>query len=407
MPTTAISAAHGAEAIARRLATPAPLPPDKPWLASSLTNGPAGISLLHSERAHLGLCNWRDAHAWVKAASAGTVSAADTTGLYLGVGALTFALDAAPAHYAAALANLDEHVRDLAHRRVTAATRRLQAGLPAEFREYDTFFGLTGIGGLLARRDPTGTALERVLTHLVALTRPLRIEGIDVPGWWVDHDPHRRRSPAFRAGHANLGAAHGITSVLLLLATTARRGILVPGQQEAISRICSFLDRWEQADERGAWWPQWLTFDDIAAGRPTQSGPGRPSWCYGAPGIARAQQIAAIVLGDVGRQQRAELALSAALTGAVNNQRLTEPGLCHGWAGAYMTGLRAALDAADPLLSSAVDEVGEHMIRVALEHPDDQDPGLLEGSAGLALALTAAAQGAAPSTGWDACLLID
>ena len=94
MTDTIFDSAHTAEAIACRLAGPTPLPPDKPWLASSLTGGPAGISLLHSERARLGRGTWESAHAWLKAASAGTVSAADNTGLYLGVAALTFALDA-------------------------------------------------------------------------------------------------------------------------------------------------------------------------------------------------------------------------------------------------------------------------------------------------------------------------
>jgi hypothetical protein len=72
-----------------------------------------------------------------------------------------------------------------------------------------------------------------------------------------------------------------------------------------------------------------------------------------------------------------------------------------------MTGLRAAQDAADPELNATVGALAEHLTCVAEESSNGQDPGLLEGDAGLALALTAAAQRAAPSTGWDACLLID
>ena len=407
MTDTIFDSAHTAEAIACRLAGPTPLPPDKPWLASSLTGGPAGISLLHSERARLGRGTWQSAHAWLKAASAGTVSAADNTGLYLGVAALTFALDAASERYSAALADLDGHVRDLAHRRVDTAARRLEAGVPGSFREYDIFFGLVGLGALLARRDPTGAALERVLSHVVALTRPLSIDGTEVPGWWVGHDPHRRQSPAFRAGHANLGAAHGVTGILLLLANTARQGSVVPGQLDAIARICEFLDQWEQSGERGPWWPQWLSLEDLAAGRPTQPGPGRPSWCYGAPSIARAQQIAAIALGETDRQKRAETSLTTMLADAVAHRRLTELGLCHGWAGTYMTVLRTDQDAADPELNATVGALADHLKCAAEGSSNGQDPGLLEGDAGLALALTAAAQQAAPSTGWDACLLID
>ncbi|WP_034261703.1 lanthionine synthetase C family protein [Actinospica robiniae] len=407
MPAGTAALAHRAEEIARSLSTPTPPPPGEPWLASSLTKGPVGISLLHSERARAGLDSWDSAHTWLKAAAANPVSAAETTGLYLGICALTFALDTASERYAAALTDLDRHVQDLAHRRVAAATQRLEAGKPAAFREYDIFFGLTGIGALLARRDPAGNTLERVLTHLVALTRPLHVSGVAVPGWWVGHDPHRRQSPDFATGHANLGAAHGITGVLLLLAGTARRGISVPGQLQAISRICAFLDRWEQPSERGPWWPQWLTYEELTTGRTTQAGPGRPSWCYGTPGIARAQQIAAIALDDSARQEQAQQMLALVLEDAATHRRLTDPGLCHGWAGIYMTGLRAALDVADPKLDAAVDAVAHELGEVAHERSPGRDPGLLEGDAGFALALTAAAHRAAPSTGWDTCLLIN
>lgn len=410
MPILAPASMQHADLIARHLAAPGPVPADTPWLAHSLTNGHAGITLLHSERAHRGHGTWNTAHTWLQAAAAGTVSAFDTTGLYQGVAALAFALDAAAgttARYASALTELDKHLRDLVHRKVAAATQRLSIGVPGEFREYDVFFGLVGLGALLARRDPAGSALERVLGHLVALTRPLRIDGTEVPGWWVGHDPHRRQSAAYPGGHANLGAAHGITGVLLLLANTVRAGISVDGQHEAITSICAFLDRWEQHGEHGPWWPQYLTLEDLRTGRSIQTGPGRPSWCYGAPGIARAQQIAAIATGDTTRARRAQTALTSVLTDASHNARLTDLGLCHGWAGTYLTGLRAALDAADPDLDAAVDAVAETFTRAALAQPSPgTDPGLLEGDAGIALALTAAADRAAPHSGWDACLLI-
>ena len=53
-------------------------------------------------------------------------------------------------------------------------------------------------------------------------------------------------------------------------------------------------------------WPRAAaaTLPELYHGAPDQRVPLRPSWCYRTPGIARAQQLAAITLRDTGRQQR-------------------------------------------------------------------------------------------------------
>ena len=96
--------------------------------------------------------------------------------------------------------------------------------------------------------------------------------------------------------------------------------------------LCDWYDRWAQDTPDGRWWPEWLTLSDLRAGRPSQRGPGRPSWCYGTPGIARALQLAAIATADPARQAAAEQALAASLA-PQHLARLTGPGLCHGLAG--------------------------------------------------------------------------
>ena len=110
-----------AEHYAARLARPEPPPADKPWAGQSLSIGAAGVALLHVERALAGTGSWRHAHQWIASAVAGTVSANDHTGLYLGAPAIAFLLDAAatgaPDRYRGALVVLDQHVAALAHRR--------------------------------------------------------------------------------------------------------------------------------------------------------------------------------------------------------------------------------------------------------------------------------------------------
>jgi lantibiotic biosynthesis protein len=77
--------------------------------------------------------------------------------------------------------------------------------------------------------------------------------------------------------------AHGIAGPLALLSLAMRRGIVADGQAEAIKRICSWLDAWRQDHETGPWWPETITLEETRLGRPRQTRPMRPSWCYGTP----------------------------------------------------------------------------------------------------------------------------
>lgn len=402
--------ADAAERYAEQLDLPGPPPENEPWMPQSLTKGAAGIALLHIERAHAGTGTWRQAHRWIVTAVAGQVSATDTTGLYLGAPAVTLMLDAAAAgatgRYRGALADVDGHVAALAHRRVEAAMARISAGELPGFREYDVFFGLSGLGALLLRRDPGGSAMQRVLDYLVALTRPLQIGSQVLPGWWVGHDPHRRSSAAYCTGHGNFGAAHGIAGPLALLSQAMRRGITVDGHREAITTICAWLDAWQQDGKAGPWWPEWITLADLRSGSPSQPGPNRPGWCYGTPGIARAGQMAAIATGDARLQQGYEQALTRCLDDPEQQARVTGLGLCHGWSGIYQTVWRATHDSRTPALADHLPRLAENLIPHTPSGAT-AEPGLLDGDAGTALALGTAVHNVAPISGWDACLLID
>jgi hypothetical protein len=395
-----------ADAIAQALAWPGTPPDEQPWLAQSLSDGTAGMALLHIERARLGHGTWRQAHAWITSAACGEVSASGTTGLFLGLPAIAFMLDAAASgssRYQAGLADADRHLAALAAARAVAGMDRIRAGQPGGFQEWDVFFGLAGLGALLLRRSPGGSAMERVLHYLVALTRPLRVDGLEVPGWWAGHDPSRHQSPSYRGGHGNLGAAHG-TGPLALLGHALRKGVAVDGQPEAIATILAWLDAWKQDSPAGPWWPEWITLADLRTGRPGQRRLNRPSWCYGTPGIARAGQVAAIALGDHRARREYEQALVLCLRDPAQLAQLTDAGLCHGAAGLYMTSWRAARDALTPAIAAELPGLATLLRGLAAAHAGG--PGFLNGTAGTALALHVAASSAAPASGWDACLLI-
>ncbi|MDJ0380829.1 lanthionine synthetase C family protein [Streptomyces sp. G-G2] len=409
MTAPAATTATILEQYTAHLAQPAPPPPDKPWAVQSLADGAAGISLLHIEMASRHGGSWRPAHRWITAAAAGHISAADTAGLFLGAPALGFVLTTVPPSfqhlYEPAHRTLHQHITDLTHRRVDAALTRIRKGDLPTFAEYDLFYGLTGIGAYLLRTDPEGLPLERVLKYLVALTRPLVPDGRGLPGWWVRHDPARGESPHFPGGHGNFGAAHGITGPLLLLAQAMRRGIAVSGHREAIWSICEHLDAWCQLSPSGPWWPEHISRRDLDLGRPHHDAPTRPSWCYGSTGIARAGQLAGLVLRAPDVQAFYEDALYRALTDPEQLAHVTDSGLCHGWAGIYQTATRAAADARDPRLQALPKRLGDTL--AANAQPDLPESGLINGAAGTALALTTYASQQAPISGWDACLLIN
>ncbi|MGW5879004.1 lanthionine synthetase C family protein [Nocardiopsis terrae] len=374
--------------------------------AQSLAKGGIGTALMHIEHAHTGRGSWESAHNWVQKAAAAPVSAADEACLYFGAPALAFLLHAAQSdgapRYAAARERIDAAVRHLAHRRLDLAHARIDSAQPAAFAEYDLLHGLTGIGAHLLHHDPADDALGRILTYLVRLTRPLTVDRQQLPGWWVHHDPQRGTSDHFPGGHANLGIAHGITGPLALLAQAQRRRITVDGQNEAIELICTWLDSWRRENDTGTWWPQWVTTEALRSRRTDQSGPQRPSWCYGTPGLARAQQLAALATADTDRQRMAEHAFANCLADPNQLARIHDPGLCHGWAGLAQTANRAAADALTPAIAHHLPFLTDRLDR---ERTDTA--GFLDGRAGADLARATAAEGQPPATGWDACLLIN
>jgi hypothetical protein len=402
--TAADDAAQLTEACAAKLATPTHDADDTTGREQSLARGAAGVALLHIERALAGVGPWSTAHAWVTAATARGVSAADDMGLYLGAPAISFILHAAEAdqnhRYDRALSTMDSHVVAMAHRRVDAAAARAQRGEATTFVEYDLFAGLTGIGQLLLQYTPGTDALGRILDYLAHLTA---LRDDQLPGWWVTRDPDKTLPTP--GGHANHGVAHGISGVLAFLGAALRRGVTVDGHREAVDTICAHLDAWRHDDEPGPWWPEWITRDELHTGRSQQPGPFRPSWCYGTPGIARAQQIAAIATGDTARQHLAEHALAACLADADQFSHITDTSLCHGWAGLYQTAWRAAQDALTPKISHQLPSLAALLTRHANTGHED-DIGFLLGTAGLALTAHTAAHNTAPISGWDACLLI-
>ncbi|MEU0925770.1 lanthionine synthetase C family protein [Streptomyces malaysiensis] len=365
----------------------------------SLAHGPLGIALLHIERAHRGTGSWQSVHRQL--ATIGPLIDNNDANLFLGAPAMVYALHLAAVdsdRYANALHSLDAIVARHTRRRLNDAHERIDHGKPTSFAEYDLLRGLTGLGALLLRRAPDSDEMRGVLEYLVRLTEPIpSSDGQVLPGWWVWHAPVHLGSPT-PGGHANAGLAHGITGPLALLALAKRHSITVNGHEAAMARICRWLDGIRHSDHHGTRWPRWVTKTTAVPTKPTA-----PSWCYGAPGLARAQQLAAIALGDVDRKRMAERALLYCLADPHQLNQLANRGLCHGVGGLIRIVQRVAQDAEEP--STFIDrlpQLNERLLRLG----PSAETGFLEGAAGAVLAFQSAEAGTAPASDWDACLLL-
>ncbi|MFJ5927733.1 lanthionine synthetase C family protein [Kitasatospora sp. NPDC092948] len=403
------------------------------WQPASTLLGHPGIALLHVVRARREPDWSAVAHAHLAAAvrsapAAGPAAAGDLilptllharlTGGYAKLLARSAELNAA--HTAAAVAGLD--------------ARLTEHGPGLSYLDYDVIAGLAGRGRTLlaaagAGDDRSAAVLSDLLHLLVRLTRPTEVRGREVPGWWCAPERYvvDRDRLAYPSGDFNLGAAHGISGPLALLALAHRAGVQVPGGPEAIRSVTDWLLTRQLTDQAGAYWPARIPYEQ-ETGQADDTGTATPraGWCYGASGIARSLYLAGRALADPAVQARARDAMRAELARPLPSTMTDDPGLCHGRAGLLHTAVRMAAATDDPALWTAADHAAAELAAAFDEtapfgyrqyvptasgprHLDS--PALIDGATGAALALATYADtqsdprgGEAPD--WDAALLL-
>jgi len=335
-----------------------------------------------------------------------------------GVGLVATVLSDDGARYRRLLATLDQALAARVPALVGALERGGEAGRQGvrrrvggcAVRELDLISGLSGIAAylLLRREEPgVGAALHEVLGSLVELT------GSDEEGprWRTRADQlgpdERARYPT---GYLNCGLAHGIPGPLAVLSLALRVGTGLPGLPDAVARTADWLSAHRTDDPSGPNWPNAVSLPDGSA----DSGPvvpARSAWCYGGPGVAAALRLAGNALGDTASRHHdlAAAALSAALARPAEVARVDSPTFCHGRAGllaitstfARATGDDGFRRAAAAMAAELVDRfdpaapLGYRDLELGGRRIDQ--PGLLTGAAGIALALLGATSPAEPA----------
>lgn len=295
------------------------------------------------------------------------------------------------------------------------------------FGDFDAISGLAGVGAyLLCRRDRpvVATALSGAIESLIELAKDEEA----LPRWYTP--PELLWDDSVRAiyphGNLNCGLAHGIPGPLALLSLELQYGASTPGLRQSIARIADWLSQNRCDDLWGINWPNAVSIvntatsanSSVQAGNAESSpdGSSRCAWCYGSPGVARSLWLAGEALD---RNDYRDLAISAmedVFRRPIATRRIDSPTFCHGVAGllaitlrfANDTGAAVFIDASRNLVKQLLDSYKPRSLlgfrNIEFADREIDQPGLLDGTPGIALVLLAAATDVEPT--WDRLFLL-
>jgi lantibiotic biosynthesis protein len=378
----------------------------------SLGRGQAGLALLYAWLARTRRMPQADALAWqcldqaIDAVSAQAMNAS----LYGGFTGVAWA-----AELTGRLLDPDAEDRSEA---VDEALLRLLSRANRWSAPYDLIVGLTGLGVYALQRYPRSAAIEclrRVVERLHECARH------DEHGlyWWtppeeiLDDEESRKQYPS---GRADLGVAHGVAGPVALLGGICGAGVEQATARPLLEGAVSWLLAQSLPTEAGPTFPVWVA-------PAIQPWPARSAWCYGDPGIAAALLLAARGVGDAGWEQTAVALACRAAERPASDTGVVDANFCHGAAGLAHLYNRMYQATGEPTLGRAARYWLERTLGFYRRAGDaggtwvqgNWDPGqrerwtwngigLVEGAAGVALVLLAAATSVEPT--WDRMFLV-
>jgi lantibiotic modifying enzyme len=280
--------------------------------------------------------------------------------------------------------------------------------------DYDLITGLVGLGVYALERLPRPTA-KTLLGSVVARLAETADVGEEGAAWFTRPEDLPEWQREFHSqGNYNLGVAHGLPAVVAVLAGAAAAGI--EGARPLLDDSVRFLLARRQDPSVGS------CFSTVYAPwePPTSS---RLAWCYGDPGVAAALLTAGHTVGETAWEREALDVALAAIARPESNSGIRDAGLCHGAAGLahlfnrmyHTTGEERLAEAARFWFQRTLElrQPGEGVggfrswgtIGEGIDNLGWRDePGFLEGAAGVGLALLGAISDVEPA--WDRVLAV-
>ena len=372
---------------------------------ASLARGHAGLAILYGTLSDAGMGTYRDTAGELLAQAVDAVGAVQMPpSLFAGFTGVAWA-----AAFLDASDDEGEDVNQAVDRILWEHVERCGS------REgYDLISGLVGIGVYALERLPrldAAAAVARIVDRLDEAAARLP-DGIT---WFTPPDslpPNTRQE--YTRGFYNLGVAHGVPGVIAFLGRVLAAGLEAETAGVLLEGAIVWLLSQKLPEGAGAHYA-------------SVTGPGiepvaaRSAWCYGDPGIACALLIAARATGSQAWEREALAIGRTAVQRPPEHAGILDACVCHGAAGLGHLFNR--------IFQRTGDEAFERASRFWFERVLDTrrpgqgiagfstwkggtgpgagwivQPGFLDGAAGIALALLAAATSLEPA--WDRALLV-
>ncbi|MEA3477357.1 MAG: lanthionine synthetase C family protein [Bacteroidota bacterium] len=211
----------------------------------------------------------------------------------------------------------------------------------------------------------------------------------------------------------NLGMAHGLPGVIAFLSRLYQMGIDKESPLDLMEGSMKYLLQYKQDPQKyRSFFPNW-----ILKGTPATS---RLAWCYGDPGIGLAIKQAAIATNNAAwEKDYLEILENCSRRQSLSADYVMDAGLCHGTAGLAQVFNHIFQLSKDQKYHEAAEFWIRQTLEMARFHDGlagfkayrnnakgewDNEHGLLEGVAGIGLALMTSISNEKPE--WDTCLLI-
>jgi lantibiotic modifying enzyme len=377
---------------------------------NSLSRGQAGLALLYAWLARTGRTPQAEVVAWqyLDQAIEGVSTQAMKPSLYGGFTGVAWAAEVVDDLLEADAEDPNEEVDDALLRLLSQRNR-----WPVP---HDLVEGVTGLGVYALQRYPRPAAIECLRRVVDRLHESARHDENGFYWWTPPAEIHEEWRKQYPSGRVDLGVAHGVAGAIAVLGGIYGAGIEQAAAWPLLEGAVRWLMAHSMATEAGATFPLW-----VAPGfQPYQA---RCAWCYGDPGIAAALLAAARGAGAPDWEEAAVALAHRAAKRPESETGVVNACFCHGAAGLahiynriyQATGEEQLQGAAVYWLERTLD-----FYRLARDNGNawvqgSWDPAqptqwtwtgieLVEGAAGVALVLLAAATAVEPT--WDRMFLV-